>query len=386
MKISFNLSLLISVILLVSITFCFVTNISAQTPNSENSTDDPINMRLTRFFIIGEKATKEFPGEKTHVDGIREVGNFEKLNAFSILDVKLTDKKKYIEALKKKLYCILLVAELRKKNEKTWNRIVIINKYTRRVVRSSAFKKLKRSIRREFFAVQDDILADSPFLREGERVQVLFQYDMCKIYKQIEKESKSPDRSLLTIASQEIYLTSIGNSLQQYAADDGDEIRLRFFRGEFPRGANTNIADIITIDDEMYFTFRKFGWSLDISPVISFGSRLEENWDSNNFDPILKNPSLGSNIYLSYEGRNKRRKALNWLPGIHLSLLGLTKPGNSDGARFTIGFVHPIFPFLKKYFGVFYAWHGIKYPVFGLTFSPSVDLRALVGAEKENGP
>lgn len=384
MKISFNLSLLISVILLVSITFCFVTNISAQTPNNENSTDDLINMRLTKFFIIGEKATKQFPGEKL-VDGIREIGNFEKLNAFSILDVKLKEDNEYIKALKKKLYCILLVAELRKKNEETWNRIAIINKYTRRVLKSSAYNELDASIKHEFFAVKDDILIDSPFLREGERVQVLFPYDICKIYKQIKKESRSPHRSLLTFASQEMYLTSIGNSLQQYAADDGDEIRLRFFRGEFPRGVNTTIADIITIDDEMYFTFRKFGWSLDISPVISFGSRLEENWDFSNFDPILKNPSLGSNIYLSYEGRNERLKALNWLPGIHLSLLGLTKPGNSDGARFTIGFVHPIFPFLKKYFGVFLAWHGIKYPVFGLTFSPSVDLRALVGAEKENG-
>ncbi len=381
MKISFNLSLLISVILLVSITFCFVTNISAQTPNNENSTDNLINMRLTKFFIIGEKATQHFPGEKEHEEEIREIKNFEKLNAFSILDVKLKKDNEYIKALKKKFYIILLVAELRKKNEETWNRIAVINRYTRRVLKSSAFDKLDES-RSEFFAVQDDILADSPFLREGERVQVLFQYDMCKIYKQIEKESKSPDRSLLTIASQEMYLTSIGNSLQQYAADDGDEIRLRFFRGESRRGDNTPIADIITIDDEMYFTFRKFGWSLDISPVISFGSRLEENWDSNNFDPILKNPSLGSNIYLSYEGRNKRRKALNWLPGIHLSLLGLTKPENSDGARFTIGFVHPIFPFLKKYFGVFYAWHGYKYPVFGLTFSPSIDLRALVGVEK----
>ncbi len=381
MKISFNLSLLISVILLVSITFCFVTNISAQTPNNENSTDNLINMRLTKFFIIGEKATQHFPGEKEHEEGIREIKNFEKLNAFSILDVRLKKKIEYIEALKKKFYIVLLVAELRKKNEETWNRIAVINKYTRRVLKSSAFDKLDES-RSEFFAVQDDILTDSPFIREGERVQVLFQYDMCKIYKQIKKESESPDRSLLTIASQEMYLTSIGNSLLQYAADDGDEIRLRFFRGESRRRANTTIADIITIYDEMYFTFRKFGWSLDISPVISFGSRQEENWDFKNFDPILKNPSLGSNIYLSYEGRNKRWKALNWLPGIHLSLLGLTKPENSDEARFTIGFVHPIFPFLKKYFGVFYAWHDIKYPVFGLTFSPSIDLRALVGAEK----
>jgi len=379
-----------------------VTNISAQTPNNENSTDDPINKRLinkrlTKFFIIGEKAIKKFPGEDELVDGIREIGNFEELNAFSILDVKLTEKKEYIEALKKKLYCVLLVAELRKKNEETWNRIAVINKYTRRAAKSSVFKKLKGPIRHEFFAVKDDILADSPFIREGERVQVLFQYDMSKIYEQIEIENTSPHRSLLTIASQEMYLTSIGNSLQQYAADDGDEIRLRFFRGEFRRRPKTilwlgmagkyldklfNLADIITIDDEMYFTFRKFGWSLDISPVISFGSRFEDNWDISNFDPILKNPSLGSNIYLSYEGRNKKLNALKWLPGIHLSLLGLTKPENSDGARFTIGFVHPIFPFLRKYFGVFYAWHGIKYPVFGLTFSPSVDLRALVGAEK----
>ena len=83
--------------------------------------------------------------------------------------------------------------------------------------------------------------------------------------------------------------------------------------------------------------------------------------------------------------KKQQRPQLNWLPGIHLSLLGLTKPENSDGARFTIGFVHPILPSLRKWFGLFFGWHGIKYPVFGLTFSPSVDLRALVGAEKENG-
>ncbi len=176
-----------------------------------------------------------------------------------------------------------------------------------------------------------------------------------------------------------------GSSPQKYSASDGDELRLRFLRADYPKiyKKNNNYADLIAVEDEMNFYFKEYGIKLYISPAIVFGSPTGDKFDIGNFDPIAKNPSLGSNIYITYEGEDSIKKLLNWIPGIHLSLLGLVNSEDSNEAEFTLGFVHPILPSLRDYFGIFYGWHKLKNPVIGITFSPSISFRSLVSAEKD---
>jgi hypothetical protein len=353
----------------------FTVKIVAQENQNSVPPASPENMRLSKFFLIGEKAVS-----KTDVQDISKIDNFGKLNAFSIFDVKLRNDEAIIEFLRQMDYCILIVADLRKKGEKTWNRISVINRFTREV------KKTPESIDQNDsgedstnsslpFYVDDRILSNNPFLKKGDYVQVIFNWDLADI------EKKS--RSIITIASQEIYLMAIGSSPQKYSATDGDELRLRFLRGDYPKNRKKrNYADLIAVEDEMNFYFKEYGIKLYISPTIVFGSPTKDNFDIGNFDPIAKNPSLGSNIYFTYEGKDSIKKLLNWIPGIHLSLLGLVNSEDSNEAEFTIGFVHPILPSLRDYFGIFYGWHKLKNPVIGITFSPSINFRSLVSAEK----
>lgn len=51
------------------------------------------------------------------------------------------------------------------------------------------------------------------------------------------------------------------------------------------------------------------------------------------FNPIKTTPSIGSNIYVTYDGRSNGKRALSFLPGVHMSLLGL---GGGEDARFTL--------------------------------------------------
>ena len=69
---------------------------------------------------------------------------------------------------------------------------------------------------------------------------------------------------------------------------------------------------------------------------------------------------------------------------MHFSLLGLVNSAGSNEAELTLGFVHPILPSLRDYFGIFYGWHKLKNPVIGITFSPSINFRSLVSAEKDS--
>jgi hypothetical protein len=139
-------------------------------------------------------------------------------------------------------------------------------------------------------------------------------------------------------------------------------------------------GDIVTLVDEQRFVVKQFGYKLDVSGVIALGTGVGSDSDHDEMNPIKTTPSVGSNIYLTYDGRSGfGRKVVNHvLPGIHMSLLGLKEP---EGTKFTLGIVHPIVPALREYFGVFFAWHDLTRPVWGFTFSPSVDFRKLVSAE-----
>jgi hypothetical protein len=52
-----------------------------------------------------------------------------------------------------------------------------------------------------------------------------------------------------------------------------------------------------------------------------------------------------------------------------------------NGIKFTLGLVHSLIPSLRQNFGVFFGWHDLKDPCFGVTFSPSINFKVLVGAE-----
>ncbi len=181
----------------------FTVKIVAQENQNSVQPKSPENMRLIKFFLIGEKAVGQ-----AYDQDIREVDNFGKLNAFSIFDVKLKTEAAIIQFLKDTHYVILIVADLRKKGEKTWNRISVINRFTREVKKTpdsidqnesgdeenSEVKSIRNSStnRSSPFYVDKRILANNPFLREGDYVQVIFKEDLDDI------QNKS--RSLITIA------------------------------------------------------------------------------------------------------------------------------------------------------------------------------------------
>ncbi len=141
------------------------------------------------------------------------------------------------------------------------------------------------------------------------------------------------------------------------------------------------IADIVTEGDEMHYTIKEFGYKIEIAPVIAYGTQTKKDRPNRDeLNPIKTTASIGSNIYLfTYDGRSAWKNVLNWLPGVHISLLGLKEP---YGTAFTLGIVHPLWTKYRGVFGVFLAWHDLKQPVMGLTFSPKVNFRKMVGAEK----
>lgn len=452
MKASNSVSMRIS-LGLISVFLCSLSTVFSQESKGNSSSKNDTFSRLIYYFVIGEKATHKNPSaeQKANDYDIRERRNFDNINAFSILDLKLRNGNNVVASLRNKKQNILLVAELRKRGEKTWNRISIINRYTWRIAKVSSLNEQKMmniaassgtetppktaktdessgtkgppqtvktdestgadnpkqtdsaqdaNLRIRPFYVIDEILSESPYIREGDYVQIFFFYDVTKEQDYLNDLINAQRMSLplVSIDAQEMYLITIGSAPQKYSARQGDEIRLRFLRAEYsvhkvraidalvqkhqePEGPQ-KYGDVISVEDEIFFTFKEYGISLFISPTIVYGSKLGAGWDSKNFDVVGNNPSLGSNVYIAYEGRNPQKRALNYLPGIHLSLLGLN---NSEETKFTIGFVTSILPVLRGYFGLFYGWYDLKEPVIGITFSPDIKFKPLVGAEKRAG-
>ena len=413
---------------------------SQEQSNMKKILEKVINLRLTELFIIGEKAVgfesqeKENPKNKQNPShnknntnlmsykikkgeiqkGVMKVENFGIINAFSIIDVKLRHENWIIPLLKEKKYNILLVAELKKKGEDTWNRISVVNRYTWEIKKSTLAEENEQAQKERSkmeetwerikpFYVIDEILSDNPFLREGDKVVVLFFNDVKQppVYLRDLEEAQQKGCSFMTIDAQNMYLITSGNAPQKYSAKDEDEIRLRFFRAEYSIKRNKYVeellskneepkppakyGDIVNVEDEMHFIFKQFGIKLNVSPIVTFASPAN-SLDYDEFNPISKTASLGSNVYLSYDGRNKCKDYLfNYLlPGVHFSLLGL----KDKGTKFTVGIVLPIIPNvfspnLRRFFGIFYGWHDLENPVIGVTFSPTIDFRTLVRAEEK---
>jgi len=139
------------------------------------------------------------------------------------------------------------------------------------------------------------------------------------------------------------------------------------------------IGDLVNPLAEAHLDVKEFGIKLNVSPVIALGTDRADP-DPDDLNPIKTNPSVGSNIYFSYDGRNKRKEILNWIPGINMSLLSV---GDKE-AQFTLGFSYSLLPSLRDKVSVFFAWRDLRHPVMGLTFSPDINFRAMVGAEKNS--
>jgi hypothetical protein len=385
---------------------CFISSVFSQESKGNSNSDQNTFPRLIDYFLIGEKVikTNQKAGQPGIVSNIRICNNFGDINAFSIIDAKIDSSKDIFAFLKAKKYNVLLVADLRKKGEQTWNRISIINKYTWKIAGRSKYEDTDSSKpnnspepRIKPFYIIDEILSDSPYIREGDYVQIFFFNDVKQppVYLKDLHNANDNSRPLVSIDAQEMYLVTTGSAPQKYSAKQGDEIRLRFLRAEYSIKKQDEVdtllqsnkepeppqkfADIVSVEDETCFTFKEYGIKLFISPTVTYGSKLGSGFDWGNFNLIGKNPSLGSNIYIAYDGRNQSKKILNYLPGIHLSLLALN---NSEDAQFTIGFVTSILPILREYFGIFFGWHNLKESVIGITFSPNINFKAMVGAEK----
>jgi len=376
--------------------FTLITIVFALGDSEE--TDRNMNQRAIDYFIVGEKAVGKLADESRDISPLK---NLDKISTHSIIDVKLAKGKDYGSFFGDKEFNMILVAELKKKGEDTWSHISAIDRYTREIQKSSQFRDVgipNDSLVLEPLYVADAILSDNPFVRVGDRVQALFFYDVTtsRVYREDLDSAQRRDKSLMSIDAQEMYLTQIGSTRSRYAARHGDRIRLRFLRAEYSIHRIRNIrykksrgeklqgkethADLLSIEDEVDFFFEEFGIKLDISPTVVYGSRSGEDFDEGEFNPIDKNPSFGSNVYLSYDGRDRCKKYINILPGLHLSLLGLN---STNEVKFTTGFVWSL-PSLRKWVGIFVGLYDLKQWVFGLTFSPSIDFRALVQAERKS--
>ena len=142
-------------------------------------------------------------------------------------------------------------------------------------------------------------------------------------------------------------------------------------------------SDVVTQEEEVAIRVTDFGFKLDVSPVIAYGRLAGPDGTVDGLNPIKTTASVGTNIYLNYDGRAHGRAAVNWLPGVHMSLLGV---GNSGDAKFTLALAHPVIPSLRHYFGVFFGWYDLRGQVWGFTFSPNINFRGLVGkAETGSG-
>jgi len=382
---------------------CVISSAYSQEPkrNSNPKAEEKPSNRLIDYFLIGEKATEKNKKVDVPVSGINERFNFDDINAFSIIDVKLDKSKDIFEFLKRKDKIILLVAELRKRGEKTWNRISIINKYTMKIIKATSTstetpedKGTSTSTETskdsdspiEPFSIISEILSDNPYLKEGDYVQVFYFYaggDNDFLYRKDLRTARDNYRPLASIDSQEMYLITTGSTPEKYSAKQGDQIRLRFLRAEYPilKVPGPQRADFISAEDEDIFTYKEYGIKLFIAPTAVYGTNVATEFDWGNFNLVGKNPSVGSNIYITYEGRNPLKKVLNYLPGIHLSMLGLI---NSEQTDFTVGFVTSIVPFLRGYFGIFYGWYNLKKPVVGITLSPDINIKPMVVSEKSS--
>lgn len=420
--------------------------------------------RLIDCFAIGEKSVEKNATPDMHTLGVRERYNFDDINAFSIIDIKFDNRADIFSFLLNRYKIVLMIAELRKYHEKTWNRIIIINKYTKKVTSTpieevpslpennrgpgadntavqpttqapdatkkdnapateeakkatatkaqDTAKKDDAPVKEEAkktpatkapsssagqtstddrtrikpFWVAPEILSDNPYIKEGDYVQVFFFNAGGKDNYQYQEDLGNAyyySRPLASIDSQEIYLVTTGSRPEKYSAKWGDSIRLRFLRAEYPilyKPGPQQRADFISVEDEDFFIYKEYGIKFFVSPVAVYGSMFGSAFDSSNFNLVQTNPSVGSNIYLIYEGENRTKKLLNYLPGIHLSLLELSK---TTGTKFTCGLVTPILPALRGYFGAFFGLYDLKSPVFGITFSPDISFKAMVGLEKE---
>jgi hypothetical protein len=364
------------------------------------------------------------------------------INAFATMLVSI-DPLASLPTLSERARNVLVVVDLKKRKESTWTRVDIVNRYSWRVERSSVLLSPEHEEQEGVFYVRDDILDNGTLVREGDNVITLFLFDLTsgKGYYSDLVETQKRGRDLLTLDLQELTLVPSGSGPERYATKDGDEVRVRFLEAgyrvlreqdmkvfldltaddrrklselskraresqdiealivaEIPSSwkedkkslfrfvarhpdalANLRVGDVVTPGDELRFQIRRFGLKCDVSGVLLMGTRGGEGkGNRDELNPIKTTPSVGSNVYLTYDGRGKKRNWINWLPGAQLSLLGLNEP---YGTKFTVGLVHPIYPPLRDYFGVFWAWHDLKTPVVGITFSPSIDFRALVSAE-----
>jgi len=436
-------------------------------PTRSEAWDQATPQGLLANFSIYEKMTRALQ-EESRVRSARRLATGQQINAFAILELLLNSAA--TESIGSRQENVVLIADLQRRDEHTWNRILVVDRLSRTIVRSSSYvpghpEALWAGPLPPLY-VNDATLDVSPFLREGDRVVWLECYDVTsgKAYYENLKLLEAKALSVMALNLQELRITTSAGTTETYQAHDGDRLRIRilgagyapsraqevrifltFERNErealealcriAPAVKDTirnetlaakclallkdshnmdeanraregyekivssrekrmltyrllndrrdpyafRFADIVTHEEEVVLDIRTFGIKLDLSPVIAFGRLTGPKGSMDGFNPIKTTPSIGSNIYVTYDGRSRRRKALNFLPGVHMSLLGL---GGGEDAKFTFGIVHPIFPSLRHHFGAFLAWHDLRALAWGLTFSPDINFRALVGAEK----
>jgi hypothetical protein len=426
--------------------------------------------RILSVLQIREKSTREIP--ETATAPVTILKGSDEINAFSIMELGLASDADEIMAKRKE--SLLIVVDLQKHEETTWNRIQVLQRLSRRLERSSMYSsghpELLNAGPLSPLYINDAALGESQFLREGDFALWLAFHDVSSdtaFLKDLEQIIDS-QRSILGLNLQQIPLLTAGGAIDQYAADDGDRIRITvmgigygprraqdvdtygklhrdmdrdkdesvFFTDVLEAGRSSTlaskrgdelrlaaldlaaggsaerkavlerqykdldtteqnllrhllndrtdiyalrIADIVTPEEEIVLDVQKFGVKVDLSPVITMQRRYGDAGTVDSFNPIKTTPSIGSNVYAVYDGRNDLKSVLNWLPGVHLSLLGL---GDGSDTEFTLGLVHPILPGLRHHFGLVLAWHDLRDPVWGFTFSPNINFRGLVGAEK----
>ncbi len=409
-----------------------------------------------------------------HGPAATPLGRVTLANAMSSLHITLS--RDSVDALAGRKEDLVLVADLRKRKETTWSRVVVVQRLSREVRKTSDYLAGNPDAIRggslPSFHVNDAGLAHGSPLHAGEDVIWLPFNDLTSDSQYLSSLRKDADlrRALMSINLRELSLRSTAGVEESYQARDGDLLRIRVLGASVPPGREKDIetwrkmdrlrrdalnsicaaaqgiskdsglrserlvdscivemkkrgrgekyastiestymvyaklmgqperdlvhwlingrsdayalrfTDSIEEEAAVDIPLRKFGIKLDVSPIVALGKRTKDG-SVDGFNPFKTTPSLGSNIFLSSDGTNEfRNTVFNYAPGAHVSLLGL---GGEEETKFTVGFSHSVLPSLRSHIAVFYGWHDLRTPVWGFTFSPDINFRTLVHADKE---
>jgi|GEM_PF-1799050 len=203
--------------------------------------------------------------------------------------------------------------------------------------------------------------------------------------------------TIFTFNASDCYVRDVNDKPAAFTAKEGDELRIQIYRVDpLIRYSPTGTEHVISIESDLRFKFRDYGWRFHTSPAVFYcADANRRNRNLHNFDISTKEPAIGCNIYLTYTGPGWRSKVVNYLPSLALAVVGYYdegKPeeGTSNGPlvekynepKFSAGISYPVVPGknqlrdIANFTLLFYDLNW-EHVLFGFNFSPNIDLKGM---------